>query len=268
MSNKMIDRIANIEKASTDIRDFFRSILEGRLLSIDVDNISDEELLPSLPDGICVKDQGLRFVDNLCSWITIGETREQVFGNRYQQIHLITGEDKLKEPYYINYSMFRYPLEFNREKYVIFANRSGISTIDDKVIEPGLFFQKHYGEKLFFICAITGVDIFGLKKACYYFAKEKMDPLYIRRYILEAQVTALIEISHESVEYSHLPPADIIRECDGGPYYFKDVSNHPCVRSLAIKIYNEEFFSYFKSKYEQTLLKYYDFCKKHKKIII
>ena len=267
MSHIMIDKIANMEKASADIRNHFKSILEGRLLSIDVENISDEKLLSSLPDGISVKDQGPRFVDNLCSWITIGKSKEEVFYRPYMQIHLQLSEGKEMD-FCMNYSRFRYPLDLNREKYVIFANRSGISTVDDKEINPDTYFQENYGEKLFFISAFTGIDAYGNERMGAFFAKEKMSPIHVRRYILEAQLTALIDISHESVDYIPLPHEDIIRECDGGPYYFKDVSYNPCIRDLAIKIFNEEFFRYFKSKYEQTLKKYYDFCEHHKEIVI
>ena len=267
MSHTMIDRIANFEKATADIRDYFRSILEGRLLSIDVDSISDEELLSSLPDRISVKDQGLRFVDNLCSWITIGKSKEEIYYRPYMQIHFLLSEGKQRD-FCMNYSRFRYPLDLNREKYVIFANRSGISTIDGEEINPDTFFQEYYGEKLFFICAFTGIDAYRKKRMGAFFAKDKMSPIHVRRYILEAQLTALIDISHESVDYIPLPHEDIIRECDGGPYYFKDVSYNPCIRDLAIKIFNEEFFRYFKSKYEQTLKKYYDFCEHHKEIVI
>ena len=263
----MIDRIANIEKASADIRNYFKSILEGRLLSIDVDSISDEELLSSLPDGISVKDQGPRFIDNLCSWISIGKSKEEIYYRPYMQIHLLLTEGKDMD-FCMNYSRFRYPLDLNREKYVIFANRSGISTIDDKEINPDTYFQEYYEEKLFFICAFTGIDAYGNKRMGAYFAKEEMSPIHVRRYILEAQLTALIEILNESVDYGHLPSADIIRECDGGPYYFRDVWYNSCIRDLAIKIYNEEFIDVFKSKYEKTLLKYYDFCEHHKEIVI
>lgn len=267
MSDIMVDKIANIEKASADIRNYFKSILEGRLLSIDVENISDEELLSSLPDRISVKDQGLRFVDNLCSWITIGKSKEEVYYRPYMQIHFLLSEGKKKD-FCMNYSRFRYPLDLNREKYVIFANRSGISTIDDEEINPDTYFQEYYGEKLFFICAFTGIDAYRNERMGAFFAKDKMSPIHVRRYILEAQLTALIEILNESVDYGHLPSADIIRECDGGPYYFRNVLSNPCIRDLALKIYSEEFFSYFKSKYEQTLKKYYDFCKQHKEIMI
>ena len=267
MSDIMIDRIANIEKASADIRNYFKSILEGRLLSIDVDNISDDELLSSLPDGISVKDQGPRFVDNLCSWITIGKSKKEVYYKPYMQIHFLLNEGEKKD-FCMNYSRFRYPLDLNREKYVIFANRSGISTIDDKEINPDTYFQENYGEKIFFISAFTGIDAYGNERMGAFFAKEKMSPIHVRRYILEAQLTALIDISHESVDYIPLPQEDIIRECDGGPYYFKDVVSNPCIRDLAIKIYNEEYIDVFKSKYKKTLSKYYDFCEHHKEIVI
>lgn len=267
MSHTMIDRIANFEKATADIRDYFRSILEGRLLSIDVDSISDEELLSSLPDRISVKDQGLRFVDNLCSWITIGKSKEEIYYRPYMQIHFLLSEGKKKD-FCMNYSRFRYPLNLNREKYIIFANRSGISTIDDEEINPDTYFQEYFGEKLFFICAFTGIDAYRNKRMGAYFAKDKISPIHVRRYILEAQLTALIEILNESVDYGHLPSADIIRECDGGPYYFRDVCPHSCIRDLAIKIYNEEYIDVLKSKYEKTLKKYYDFCEHHKDIVI
>ena len=255
----MIDKIQDVEKASQDLRNYFKSILEGRLLSMDVSRMSDEDVLSSLPYGLTKKNRGLRYADNLCSWYTIGESIEQRFGNPYKQVSILLEDDK-KFP--INYSRFRYPLSFNRQKYVIFANRIGINTIDDKVIDPEFYFTNHYGEKILFVCGIDGVDKYGKTRMCAFFARVKIDSVLIRRYIYEAQLAALIEILHNPINYEVLPPIDIFRECDGGPYLFKDVPFHPLMEKLAIKIWNEEFVEVFKTKYIMILKEYEGYKKR------
>ena len=255
----MIDRIGDIEKASEDIRKYYRSILDGRLLSIDVEKKADEELISLLPNGFSNRNRGFRYADNLCSWYIIGESKEFRWFNTYKKVFF--GGENVDTPLGINYSMFRFPLYFNREKYVIFANRTGTSTIDNKIIEPESFFSNHVGEKILYICGISGVDKFGLEKVCVYFAKDNVTPDYIRRYIFEAQIITLVEFLDNPIKYSSLPPTDIIRECEGGPYFFKDVPNHPLMEKLANRICSEEFLESFKEKYVNLLSRYAYFCK-------
>jgi hypothetical protein len=255
----MIDKLQDIEKASDDVRNYFRSILEGRLLSIDVEKITDEELPSLIPNGFTDCNRGFRYADNLCSWYTISESEVWNIPKTHTKIYF-RGENA-KIPLRMNYSLFRYPLYFDREKYVIFAKRSGISTIDNKLIDPELFFTEHMGEKILYICGFNGVDVFGGEKICAYFAKENIKPFHLRRYILEAQITTLIEILHDPDGYSILPPVDIIRECDGGPYFFKDVKSHSLMKKIANRIFSEEFIDIYKSKYVYLLSRYANFCK-------
>ncbi len=250
----MTDRIENIEKASQDIRKHFESILKGRLLSLDIEEMNDEQVLSALTHRLTDKGRGPGYLDNLCSWYTIGESKELIFGRPYKQICLMQDDETIME---INYSRFRYPLSFNKQKYALFGNKSGTNTIDDKVIDPETYFHDYYGEKVLYICGITGADTFGKERQCAFFAKDNIDPDHIRKYIMEAQLTSLIEILYDPVKYSILPPTDIIREYEGRTLFFKD-SPYSCAAmdELATKIWSEEFFSTFKSRYEYLLSRY------------
>lgn len=248
----MSDRIVNIENYSQKVHDYFASILEGRLLLLDVDKLNDKELLSSLPTGRTDPSRGLCFANNICSWFTIGESRELEFIRPYKQMCLVDGD----KPIYINYSRFWLPLNIYSQDNKYFRNQSGVNTIDGLQIEPESFFHDYIGEKLFFIYGRKGVDQFGRKQNCLLFAHKKVSPNDIRRYIITSQLYTMQEVINNPVEYSILPDATIVSEWNGLTKKNCNIVGHPLIYELVDRIYKEEFLYAFNAKYKNLLSKY------------
>ncbi len=246
----IIEKIRDIEGYSQDLREYFNSILNGRILSIDIIKANDKEILAAIPNGIPDSRRGLLFVNNLCSWFCIGESRECVFERPYMQMCLILDDNN---KFYINYSRFRYPLSFTRPKYHRYGKLSGVNTIDGRTIDPDYYFENHQGERILYICGVLGIDSFGNERLCAKFAKEEIDPIHLRRYILMAQYISIKEFLKDPISYSYIPMSNMTCEIDGQLYYKYDVPHHPLMNELAQKIFKEEFYDAFNEKYKFIL---------------
>lgn len=246
----MNDRILDEDKYIRDVQNYFKSILEGRLLSINTETMNDDELLHSLPYGITDSDKSLCFANNLCTWFSIGESRELEFVRPYKQICLTYGEESSIN---INYSRFWTPITFRNHNNSYFGNQSGVNTIDEMQVNPESFFSEHYGEKIFYICGKRGVDQFGRKQLCLLFAFNNNNPTYIRKYIAASQLYTLQEIINNPIDYHILPEATIVFEWNGQSKKNYRIVGHPVIYELVNRIYMEEFSEAFNSKYQYML---------------
>ena len=247
----MNDRILDEVKYIRDVQNYYKSILEGRLLSINTETMNDDELLHSLPYGLT--DRSLCFANNLCTWFTIGESRELEFVRPYKQMCLTYGEEK---NIYINYSRFWTPLFLKDPHNIYFGKQSGINTIDDNQVDPQLFFESHYGEKILYIMGQEGTDQFRRNQVCFQFAFNKVSPHHIRKYILSSQLFVLSEVIKNPIGYSVLPQTTIISEFNGQTMYDNRIVGHPVIYELVNRIYTEEFLEAFNSKYQDILSRY------------
>ena len=246
----MNDRILDEVKYSQDVRKYYKSILEGRFLSINTETMNDDELLHSLPYGLTDSDRSLCFANNLCTWFTIGESRELEFVRPYKQMCLSYGEES---SIYINYSRFWLPLKFKNHNNTYFGNQSGVNKIDGILVDPEYFFANHFGEKIFYICGKKGVDQFGRKQNCLMFAFNNVNPTYIRKYIINSQLYTLQEVINNPIEYHILPEATIVFEWNGQTKKNYRIVGHPVIYELVNRIYTEEFSESFNSKYRDIL---------------
>lgn len=248
----MNDRIDNIEAYSQKVRNYFTSIIDGRLLSLNIDNLSDEELLNALPTGITDTSRSLCFANNTCSWFTIGESRKLEYVRPFKQMCLTFGEESI----YINYSRFWLPLSFENNDNIFFRNLSEFNTIDGLQVDPESFFPNHLGKKLFFICGKKGTDQYGRKQNCLLFALNNVDPINIRKYITTSQLSTLREVINNPIEYSILPETTIVFEWNGQTKKNYHIVGHPIIYDLVNKIYSDEFAAAFNAKYQYILSKY------------
>lgn len=248
----MNDRIQDVDKYIQDVRNYYKSILEGRLLSINTETLNDEELLHLLPYGLTESDKSLCFANNLCTWFTIGKSRELEFIRPYKQMNLSYGEEK---NIYINYSRFWTPLSLKEPHNTYFGHKSGVNKIDGIQIDPENFFANHLGEKIFYICGKKGVDQFGRKQNCLLFAFNNVNPAYIRKYIITSQLYTLQEVINNPIEYHILPKATIVFEWNGQTKKNYRIVGHPIIYELVKRIYTEEFSEAFKSKHQFILSK-------------
>ncbi len=248
----MNDRIQNVEKYVQDVRNYFKNILEGRFLSLEVEKMNDYDMINAIPYGRTDDYRGISFVNNLCSWYTIGESVELEYFRPYKQICLnsVKGND-IK----INYSRFWTPLSLKDPRNIYFGNKTGINTIDDIQVDPQLYFKVHYGEKILYIRGQEGIDQFGNKRYCYQFALKNVSPHHIRKYILSSQLFVLSEVIKNPIEYSMLPETTIIIEFNGQTTYNHHIVGHHLIYELVNRIYIEEFSEAFKSKYQSLLSK-------------
>ena len=66
-----------------ELRSYYNSILNGRLLNFDISSLNDDELLSS----ICNYNTSEKIVNNnFCTWVTIGDVGSSEYnGNYYEE---------------------------------------------------------------------------------------------------------------------------------------------------------------------------------------
>lgn len=192
-----------------ELRAYYGNLLKGRLLSINLSELTDEEIKNSITNY----DVNENIINNFCSWITIGEIGSSEYNeHNYKFVKFLSGEDSVFD---INFSQFKYPMsplnhigcipyDETKVKYVC--------SVDGKCISPEVFFAKHKEEKLLLIYSFPAITQFNTQKKCYLFAHSKISVEDIRKYIKYAQCQTIKDI----VEYPALdiPETAIKIECE------------------------------------------------------
>lgn len=222
------------------LRAYYSDLLKGRLLSINLSELTDEEIKNSITNY----DVNEKIINNFCSWITIGEIGSSEYNeHNFKFVKFLSGENSV---FNINCSQFKYPMsplnhigcipyDETKVKYVC--------SVDGKCISPEVFFAKHKGEKLLLIYSFPAVTKFNTQKTCYLFAHSKISVEDIRKYIKYAQCQAMKDI----VEYPALytPETAIKIEFENGSnsprVYGKCSTTDQFAASLFEKEFKEDF---------------------------
>lgn len=191
----MAIKIANEEKYRKEIREYFDSILYGRLMQLPLYSGSDEELLSYIVNY----DSQLDDFNNACSWLEIGEIEEKpnpCTGGTFKVINLVTNDGCFIQ---INFSQFIYPMSKYERSHDITPNydrtkANYVCTVDGKTINPKDFFYINKGQRLLYLYCIDCVTSFDNEKKCYFFAMKNISVEDIKQYIRIAQINALKDV--------------------------------------------------------------------------
>ena len=156
--------IAREEDYRKEVIDHYNSILNGRLMSIDLSKASDSEL----KSFISLYDENESYFNNCCTWLEIGEIGSSNYNGRdFQFIKLLT---KGGEAIQINFSQFRYEMSTNlgQDGFTSFDPEKAVHvcTIDGQTIEPSIFFSTKKGKKLLYLYSFLAVTAFNQTKLC------------------------------------------------------------------------------------------------------
>lgn len=192
--------IVNESEYRRRVYDFFQSILNGRLMSIDA-NSANDHTIASFVTGY---NENESFDNNGCSWLEIGNVEQSNYnGHDYKFINLIPA---IGDAIQINFSQFIYPMSrYRREADKLPSfNRNEATcrcTVDGNAISPGTFFGAHKGERLLYLRSFYGVTAFDSIKRVFRFAFNHISTLEIRRHLLLSQIAVLKKyLSNPSVE--------------------------------------------------------------------
>ena len=236
--------VLNSKAYKEDIRGFYKSILEGRFLSLSPYDMDDKQLMDSIPLGKTVEGKGIDWVDNLCSWYVIGEKIEaEYFGKKYYSAELCYAETKRV---LINYSRFIYPIYINTPVAVWQTKNVGINKVDEEIIDPYRFFNNNKGEKFLYLWSQIGSDKFKKRDLCSFFSFRNITPDNIRKYILMAQLDVLFGILNSPCMYYVPPTAKISSQFDNDSRWYGGES---VVFDVVSKIFQDEFKESYLSKF-------------------
>ena len=240
--------IAREEDYRKEVIDHFNSILNGRLMSLDLSKTSDAEL----ESFISLYDENESYFNNCCTWLEIGEIGSSNYNGRdFQFIKLLT---KGGETIQINFSQFRYEMStnFGQDGFTSFDPEKAVHvcTIDGQTIEPSIFFSTKKGKKLLYLYSFLAVTAFNQTKLCYKFAFENISASHLRKYIHNVQMNVLQKcISYPAAD---TPYTSIKIEVEGAvnsrPTYQHFVKSQ-LIDDFAINIFETE----FKEKFIQKL---------------
>ncbi len=242
---RIVEKIYNEEKYRTDVRRYFDSILDGRLLNIKPEGLSHDKLLSLITDYDINK---LRF-DNFCTWMEIGASQKLEYnGKSYDVINLIAADNRCLS---LNYSLFRFPMSPYEGSGVFQPEKAKyISTIDFESVDPAIYFAQHKGEKLLHIYNLECVNRYDSNQYCYYFAYSKTSESYLREYFIMAQMNMLKFILLNPDR--NAPSTTISVQLEGVPNSQPQLSyNTKC--DMTTKIVYEIFNSEYRSKFEDLL---------------
>ena len=170
-----------------EIVNYYNSILNGRLLSLNLSCTNDTDIL----SFISFYDINVPYFNNCCSWLKIGEiSRSNYNGKDFQFINLLTNNG---ESIKINFSQFIYEMSTSPEVFATsdFERTLHICSIDGRKIDPSSFFSANKGKNLLYIYCYPAVTAFGQEKLCYKFAFENISASYLRNYIRDIQISVL-----------------------------------------------------------------------------
>lgn len=129
-----------------DVIDHYNSIMNGRLLSLDLGKADDSDIL----SFISFYDENESYFNNCCSWLEIGEIGSSNYNGRdFQFINLLT---KSGGSIQINFSQFIYEIStsLGQEGFTTFNSEKAfhVCSIDEQRIDPSTFFSINKGKRL------------------------------------------------------------------------------------------------------------------------
>lgn len=218
------------------LRAYYSDLLKGRLLSINLSELTDEEIKNSITNY----DVNEKIINNFCSWITIGEIGSSEYNeHNFKFVKFLSGENSV---FNINCSQFKYAMSpQNHTRWISYDEKKAkyVCTVDGKCISPEVFFAKHKGEKLLLIYSFPAVTKFNTPKTCYLFAHSKISVEDIRKYIKYAQCQAIKDI----VEYPALytPETAIKIEFENGSNSPRAYDKCSTTDQFAASLFEKEF---------------------------
>ena len=173
----------------------YTNILEGRFLNLNPCEMTEEDLMNSIPIGIIEKSSIWDINNSLC-WLYIGESFMDEYNGvsfKYVNFHSDRDINAGNIAMSLNYSQLKYPLSPLTDDSVFpVYNEHGIlmrATIDDDIIEPESFFiSSRVGERILYLGHLPGVTKYGKEKNCVDFAYRNLSPSHIRKYVVEHQI--------------------------------------------------------------------------------
>ena len=235
-----------------ELRSYYNSLLNGRLLSIDVENLTDEVLLTRVIDY----DPKQAPINNFCTWVSIGDVGTGEYnGYDFQFIHFVS---KGRALFDINFSQFKYEMSMNKKNEIAFpifdaSKAFYFCKIDDHAISPESFFSEHKGEKLLLIYSFPAVTSYNKNKTCYLFAHERISPSDIRKHIKYAQYHTIQDILDYPTLY--IPGTTIKGEFENTPNVcpiYLNLCRNDITDQFANTLFNEE----FRTRFESLLSKF------------
>lgn len=181
--------IAREDDYRKDIVNHYNSILNGRLLSLNLSKASDSDIL----SFISYYDKNELYFNNCCSWLEIGEIGiSNSYGRDVRFIKLLTKNGDSIE---INFSQFIYEMSANlgQEGFRSFTPERAVHvcSIDGQMIDPSSFFSTNKGKRLLYLYSYQAVTAYNSSKWCFKFAFNNISASYLREYIHGVQMAVL-----------------------------------------------------------------------------
>ena len=158
------------------------------------------------------------------------------------------------------------PYKASRDNFAEYDSQNAylINRIDEKVVDPYLFFAGKKGEKLLVRHYTKAVTYFDKIRNCFNFAYENIKG-NIRRFILKAQEIALQEILQDPTEGLPITECVMIDENNPNdkPYYFASTDSGPSYEitsSFALEIFRKEFSERYKNRLEEVRQEINNYC--------
>ena len=172
--------IAREDNYRKEVIEHYDSILNGRLMNLNLKSAKDSDLL----SFITLYDENEHYYNNCCTWLVIDEIGSSNYNGRdFQYIKLLT---KGGESIQINFSQFRYEMSTNpgQKGFTTFNPERAVHvcSIDGQMIEPSSFFATNKGKKLLYLYSYPAVTAFNQTKLCFKFAFEKIAPENLMMY--------------------------------------------------------------------------------------
>lgn len=247
------ETIAREEDYKCDLRTYYNSILNGRLLNIDVDNLSDAEIMKFVID---FDNENNVINNNFCTWLTIGDTITSIYnGCTYKSVNFLSSNNSI---FNINFSQFKYPMSLGKTDKVVFPSfnlyeAKYVCLIDEKSIQPELFFSENKGEKLLLIYSFPVINKFNKEKTCYFFAHKNISPTFIRKYLKYAQRNTIEDIIKYPTMYS---PGTTIKidfeDSQNQEPIYHHYSISETTKKFALSLFNEEFKCVFEMLFKKV----------------
>ena len=233
--------IAREDDYRNEIRKHFNSILNGRLLSFNLKQASDEDVSKFPIDF----DGNLSYEDNCCTWLEIGEIGKDEFIRPYYFIELKGSNDCLVS---INLSQFKYGMSPLNDGFPSYEEDKAIHvcTVDGNQINPETFFSEHKGKNLLYLYSYPVVNKFNSVKRCFQFAYKQIYPSSLRNYIYNAQVMLLKNILDNPSR--DIPGTTLRIEFGNSQHIYEHNVTCKETNDFALEIFNQEFKELFINK--------------------
>lgn len=228
------NKIANEDYYRNELRRYYDGILSGRIMNVNPDSLSTEELLRFISNY----NVGETRTNNFCSWVKIGNIGTSYYnGSYYQFIILETG---LNSAMSINFSQFIYNMSIDDGSCGFNENEANyVCLIDGNRINPESFFHKNKDKKLLYIYSFPTITSFQTNKTCYYFAFNNITPNDIRGYLKQVRKSILEELINYPIR--DIPGTTIITFVNDVPNATIYNGKNVVTNNFALTLFNDEY---------------------------